>query len=151
MIVSQDDKQFSLYINIHICIGIAAIMHKPTVRTQHGTVIEVSPKKKQGVTSFLNILNLSLGTLMEVSVKTVRKSPETKQSQRPKQARCNKLAGSSSSPNTLRATLGEHTNVEKCKGQTLGKRSQTNLSSRQPWPSLAQALNTKGSEVRIYA
>ena len=56
-------------------------------------------------------------TMIECNVtvreNTVRKSPETKQSQRAKHEHCDKLAGSSSSPSTLRATLGEHTHAGK--------------------------------------
>ena len=51
----------------------------------------------------------------------VRKSPETKQSQRLKHEHCNKIAGSSRSPNTLRATLGERTHTEKAKPATRRK------------------------------
>ena len=62
-----------------------------------------------------------------VKENNVCKSLETKQSQRPKHEYCDARTDLSSSPNTLRATLGERTHVEKCKGQTLGEKQNTNL------------------------
>ena len=49
------------------------------------------------------------------------KSPETKQSQRPQHEHCDTRMGSASSPNTLKATLGEHIHAEKAKPATRRK------------------------------
>ena len=58
-------------------------------------------------------------------------------------ANCDTRTGSSSSPDTLQAALGERAQEEKGKDQPLGEKcSQTSSSSRQPWPPHAQTLNT---------